>query len=81
MIGKLVRGAVGLGKAMFGVDMAEPQVVQWRLYKCLHCPYKYYASMNMPLWTKFGPWACRQCGCFIKAKVQIASEQCPMGKW
>ncbi len=24
---------------------------------------------------------CRECGCFLKAKVQMAGEECPQGKW
>lgn len=24
---------------------------------------------------------CRECGCFIRAKVQLAAEECPKGKW
>jgi|TARA_R110000803_G_scaffold115938_4_gene184581 hypothetical protein len=24
---------------------------------------------------------CRSCGCFVNAKVKIATEKCPLGKW
>jgi hypothetical protein len=24
---------------------------------------------------------CKKCGCFIKAKTQLAEARCPIGKW
>ena len=24
---------------------------------------------------------CRACGCFVNAKVKLATEKCPLGKW
>lgn len=24
---------------------------------------------------------CRQCGCFMKAKVKLSQAECPLGKW
>ena len=24
---------------------------------------------------------CTQCGCFLEAKVKVASQYCPIGKW
>lgn len=25
--------------------------------------------------------SCKACGCFMKAKVKLASSDCPVGKW
>jgi hypothetical protein len=24
---------------------------------------------------------CRECGCFMKAKVKLSNSECPVGKW
>jgi len=24
---------------------------------------------------------CRECGCFMKAKVKLSQAECPLGKW
>jgi hypothetical protein len=24
---------------------------------------------------------CRECGCFVAAKIRLPAEQCPLGKW
>ena len=30
---------------------------------------------------EFSGILCKKCGCFIKTKICIASESCPIGKW
>ena len=41
-----------------------------RITICKQCPM--YDSI-------FG--RCKDCGCFLRAKVQLAGEECPQGKW
>jgi hypothetical protein len=41
-----------------------------RISICRKCPL--YDSM-------FG--RCRECGCFVRAKVELSAEECPIGKW
>ena len=26
-------------------------------------------------------WTCKECGCFMKIKVRIAAQHCPLDKW
>lgn len=26
-------------------------------------------------------YRCRECGCFMKAKVKLSAAECPLGKW
>lgn len=40
-----------------------------RLEVCKRCP----------AYTKFN--TCRECGCFMPAKVQIKNATCPQGRW
>jgi hypothetical protein len=56
---------------MFETYNSQPDLSpQERMSICKKCPL--YDSM-------FG--RCRECGCFLKAKVQLAAEECPKGKW
>lgn len=41
-----------------------------RMRICKKCP-KYDAMFGR----------CRDCGCFLRAKVEMAGEECPQGKW
>ncbi len=41
-----------------------------RISICKQCPM--YDSI-------FG--RCKDCGCFLRAKVQLEGEECPQGKW
>jgi len=78
---KYLRGAIGLTKAQLGVGLAEPRIHQLRFHRCSTCPQIYEAPMNTPFYARFGPWACRSCGCLVKAKVRLRSERCPLGYW
>jgi len=64
----LVRGAVGVVKAATGVGAASPEDYRSRWDICLAC-------------DQHDAGACRACGCFTGAKVRVASESCPVGKW
>lgn len=68
-VGDMVRGVVGLAKAELGMDAATPEVIAARKEVCLACRPHY----------DFG--VCSACGCYLAAKVKIASEKCPDGKW
>ena len=50
--------------------VTKSESVKFRLKKCAGCE---YASKNYT-------W-CGLCGCYIKAKVLVATESCPAGKW
>ena len=55
---------------MFKSEKVNEEVSEKRLNICLECP-------ELLQLTK----QCKQCGCFMKAKVQIQKATCPMGKW
>ena len=75
---ELVTGGIGVGKAFLGVDASEEDVLKARWAIC------HGGSINGELVSAcdqhhFGQ--CKACGCFIAAKIRIAGESCPLGKW
>jgi hypothetical protein len=67
-VSNLVRGAVGVAKAAMGIGAASPQDYQARWAICMAC-------------DQHDAGRCRTCGCFTGAKVRVAQESCPVGKW
>lgn len=70
--GKIVKGAIGLAKVAaqavgIPIDVAGRKVEALRLKVCTACA---------P-----GATLCPSCDCIIAAKVKLASEACPLGKW
>lgn len=62
------RGAVGITKAVLGIDKTLAGTLSSRLAACQECPYR--------LRTK-----CGKCRCYIALKARVASETCPAGRW
>lgn len=48
--------------------LASREVQSARDWKCFNC-------------SKFDNGQCTLCTCYVPAKVVIASEKCPIGKW
>lgn len=48
--------------------LASPELAQVRFRRCVGCQFH-----------KEG--ICLKCGCLIEAKVLLATEKCPIGKW
>lgn len=71
---QVAHGAVGVAKALFGFDPADPRVVMARRRACLSCPRLRKVSVALPA-------RCADCGCAIRLKTQVASEACPRGRW
>lgn len=46
---------------------------QRRLNICMGCDKKAQITKN--------EWICKECGCILRAKVQILEESCYLGKW
>jgi len=71
-----VAGAVGIAKAVLGIEPADAETMQRRIATCEACPDGCYQT---------GPSRCDRanggCGCFLAAKWRIASEKCPKGHW
>lgn len=51
------------------VDKVPVEVAHARLDICSTCPE--FSMLR----------ACKQCGCFMDAKVKYAQASCPLGKW
>jgi len=69
----ILRGAVGITKAITGQDRASQETITRRTQTCRDCP---QAQITAGLF-----WRCRLCGCATWAKVRNAGEKCPVAKW
>ena len=49
-----------------------------RLTLCNSCPERLKASEGKPL-TIFS--RCPECGCFLRLKARLETEECPLGDW
>jgi hypothetical protein len=58
-----------------GPVVAPFEVVKKRLKTCKKCEYYYESATDQ----KFD--RCSACGCVIIAKTNLASSECPKGKW
>lgn len=73
----IVRGIKGLTKAALQLDKANEDIMNTRLEICKKCEYK---TKEESLSGKI-LFRCKKCRCFLKAKVRIKSEKCPINKW
>lgn len=70
----MIEGLVKLTKASIsrvatgGKLITSTAVKEQRLALCRECPSK-------------DSLTCKECGCFIAAKVSAAASYCPLGKW
>ena len=68
MIDRITHGAIGLTKAALGRERADDATIATRYALCMAC-------------DKHAIGVCTACGCLCAAKVRVASEACPDGKW
>lgn len=74
--GAIVRGAIGLAKAAFGVGAADEATIEARRAICRACDRAVRCEQKPSLFCR-----CRECGCVLRAKTRLAFESCPLGKW
>jgi len=73
----IYRGAVGLTKAALQIDKCDDNVIKQRLKICHDCEHRTQSkSASGNIISR-----CKICKCFIKAKVRISKESCPLNKW
>jgi hypothetical protein len=60
--------------ARSGFYATPPQILATRVATCRACPEWDAAAFK-------GTGRCRKCGCSTWAKLRMATERCPMGKW
>ena len=71
---QLASAAAAAGSAMRAAVAGQPvwageQLRARRLAECDACP------------NVRSDWRCSQCGCYLPAKVKLATESCPVGRW
>jgi hypothetical protein len=57
-----------------GFNATDPETLASRMGTCKACDLWDAAGMA-------GTGRCRKCGCSTQAKLRMASEKCPIGKW
>ena len=72
MASNLLKSLKKAGKSFFKGEKlaASSAIAEKRITICNECPKFMKDSAR-----------CSLCGCFLKAKIKIASETCPIGKW
>ena len=60
--------------ARAGFATTPPEALAAREATCRACPEWDAAALN-------GTGRCRKCGCSTWAKLRMATERCPLGKW
>jgi len=60
--------------ARSGFATTPPEILAARESTCRACPEWDAAALN-------GTGRCRKCGCSTWAKLRMATEACPLGKW
>ena len=60
--------------ARSGFATTPPEILATREATCRACPEWDAAALN-------GTGRCRKCGCSTWAKLRMATESCPLGKW
>ena len=75
----LPQQAATLGKALVnwtasGFNATPPEILATREATCRACPEWAATALN-------GTGRCAKCGCSTWAKLRMASERCPLGKW
>lgn len=73
---KQMRSALNAGHnfAASGFAATPPEALAARQDTCKACPEWDSAALN-------ATGRCRKCGCSTWAKLRMATERCPLGKW
>jgi hypothetical protein len=75
----LPQQAASFGKSLVnwtasGFSPTPPEILATREATCRACPEWAATALN-------ATGRCRKCGCSTWAKIRMASESCPLGKW
>ena len=68
VIKRIAHGAIGLTKATLGIERSDDATIAARYALCMAC-------------DRHAIGLCTACGCLCAAKVRVAGEACPEGKW
>jgi len=70
------RGAGGLAKAALDLEPPPRAVLAGRAFQCFGAP-----GQSAPCERLGAGLLCLECGCLAFAKIRVASQECPLGKW
>lgn len=73
----IIHGVFGITKSTLGIDKADEKLVITRLSICKGCEYLKYKEINGKIYSV----KCGHCGCYLKHKLKLSTENCPVGKW
>ena len=71
----LAHGAVGLTKALVGIDRAPDAVIKARRAICQQCDRATRHRDGVRVRR------CLECKCWIKQVTKVADQDCPLGRW
>lgn len=71
-IESLVRSSIKWAKS--GFENVKPEILEQRKEICKNCDMWDSDALN-------GTGRCNECGCSTWAKLRMATERCPLGKW
>jgi len=70
---RIAHGAAGLAKAAAGLGKADGNVMMRRWAMCDSCRHaEKFAGIVQ---------TCGICHCMLRAKIRLADESCPIGRW
>lgn len=70
---QIVKGTIGIISSYIpGKHKVEPEVATSRLKLCSECDH---------MKENNGNFKCGICGCYLKSKVVLKIEKCPINKW
>ena len=79
----IVNGVKGLTKVALGIDIVDKETITKRRNECRLCDHasrsnnpKFNSTNGLTNFSK-----CDLCLCFIRAKTQLKTEQCPLKLW
>jgi len=69
-------GASGLARAALGIESPSRAAIAGRALQCFGA-----VGQSAPCERLGAGLLCMECGCLAIAKVRVASQECPLGKW
>ena len=80
VIQTVAHGVAGLAKAALQIDRTPPSLMELRVRQCVGHPTGGEDAIEPCPAFKAG-FFCEDCGCIVAAKLRVASETCPRGRW
>ena len=72
----ITRGLRGLAMATARLQLPNNEVLAFRRHQCFGDSDKGAPCDRLAMGA-----LCKECGCLAAAKIRVASEACPLGKW